>query len=222
MTYELACVLDGNLTKEAIDELVGKIKEELRDEAKLLSEELWERRRLAYRISGQAYAYHAFLYMNIEPTEIKTVQEKLTHTPHVLRFLISKQEVLPELKPRTPKVESKEATPVVKEEAPATVETPAEAPAAEEKPKKKVVARKTKVEKAEPTDEAEQEAEVAETANEVAPEQAEQEPEKTEKEEPKAKKTTKKEPKKGLSADLDNDDARIRELDKKLDELLKD
>jgi len=86
--YEILVIFDPRLTDEEVEELLVKIKDNLKGlGAEVSKAENWGKRRLAYEIRKQREGTYAVIECSATPTVIKEFERQLGLNEQVLRFL---------------------------------------------------------------------------------------------------------------------------------------
>jgi small subunit ribosomal protein S6 len=88
-TYELMVIIDASPEAEKIDRAVKTIEELITGKkGKILSNDNWGRRRLAYEIQRRQYGYYSLFTFEIDPKEVIELNRMLRLNPMVLRHLM--------------------------------------------------------------------------------------------------------------------------------------
>ncbi|MCA9349395.1 30S ribosomal protein S6 [Candidatus Saccharibacteria bacterium] len=91
-TYEVAVLYHPDLELD-LDKGATKVKQIISDAGgKLVAEDVWGKRKLAYRIAGNEHAVYAFYEVQMPGTAIAKIEASLNITDEVIRFLISKND----------------------------------------------------------------------------------------------------------------------------------
>ncbi|MBR3565686.1 MAG: 30S ribosomal protein S6 [Paludibacteraceae bacterium] len=86
--YETTFILNPVLSEDQTKEVVGKIKDLLTNGgAKILNEEQWGLRKLAYPIKGKTMGFYIVLQFDAEPTMVNTLETAYRRDERVIRFL---------------------------------------------------------------------------------------------------------------------------------------
>lgn len=89
-SYELAILFDPDLEID-LDKPAKKVKDIVAEAGgKITAEDNWGKRKLAYKINGQEMAVYVFYTVEIDPTNVKSIEQKLNITDEVIRFLVTK------------------------------------------------------------------------------------------------------------------------------------
>mgnify|MGYP001594447376 FL=1 len=92
-TYELTLVLNAALEKPALEKLLAKIKKLVTETGgKVVKEEEWGKRILAYPLKKQTEGLYYCLDLGLEKKEAQAINNKLQMEENVLRFLIVRKE----------------------------------------------------------------------------------------------------------------------------------
>ena len=81
MVYELMVVVKNEEALLGVKELFKK---------EIKSEEVWGKRRLAYRIGPATDGYYAVYQLELVPSTVKNLSKELTASKEVLRYLFNK------------------------------------------------------------------------------------------------------------------------------------
>ena len=198
MSYELMLVIQGQIPEELSKEVVNKVKNTITElGGERINEDFWGRRKLAYKIENQEHGYYDVLNFSIEAENIKKLENEIKLINEIIRYLIIKKIERVAEKPKARKE--------IKEKAVIARVTEKEKEEIKEKlvlEKKEGLQIPEEKKREEPKIEKDKAEKKVEEIKEVKPEEKEPKEEKVE------VKTTEKE--------------RLKELDKKIDELLKE
>jgi small subunit ribosomal protein S6 len=87
--YELAVVITPDLTDAEIERYLHTFRQLLeKNEVKILEEESWGRRPLAYRIEKKTEGFYLFLKVEMESTKVSTLDQALRLDHNILRHLM--------------------------------------------------------------------------------------------------------------------------------------
>lgn len=87
--YELMSVVQGQIPEDLAKEVMNKIKSMVGDlGGKDLSEDFWGRRKLAYKIGGQEHGYYDVLNFQISPENVRRLEEEIKLIGEVIRYLM--------------------------------------------------------------------------------------------------------------------------------------
>ena len=87
-TYETVFILTPVLSDEQMKEAVEKFKDVLKEnDAKLVNEELWGLRKLAYPIQKKSTGFYVLFEFEAEPTIVKRLETAYRRDERVIRFL---------------------------------------------------------------------------------------------------------------------------------------
>lgn len=138
-TYELTYIIPEKFDEKEIPQISEKVKKLLPD-GKIIKENSWGRRQLAYPISKNKFGYYVTLVFETEPENIEKIISKLKLEETIIRYLIAGVE-LPKAVKEVKEVEKAE------EKAEAPKVKPKEKPEKIEIPKIKIRAKPKKIEK---------------------------------------------------------------------------
>ena len=86
--YELVLILSSELTESEAEKSAEKIKSSLeKKEGKILFEDFWGKRDLAYKIQKQSTGFYFLYEMEIDGSRIQEIEEELRINKDVIRFL---------------------------------------------------------------------------------------------------------------------------------------
>ena len=86
--YETVFILTPVLSDEQLKEAVEKFKDVLKEnDAKLVNEELWGLRKLAYPIQKKSTGFYVLFEFEAEPTIVKRLETAYRRDERVIRFL---------------------------------------------------------------------------------------------------------------------------------------
>jgi len=89
-SYELAILFDPDLEID-LEQASNKVKTIIADNGgKVINEDNWGKRKLAYKIKNQEMAVYVFYTAEIDPKNVKQIETTLNITDEVIRFLITK------------------------------------------------------------------------------------------------------------------------------------
>ena len=89
-TYELAVLYhpDLEIDLEKASQKVVKLVED--NKGKVIGEDNWGKRKMAYKIKGHDHAVYVFYSLELPPQSLKKIESSLNITDEVIRFLITK------------------------------------------------------------------------------------------------------------------------------------
>ncbi|OIP25288.1 30S ribosomal protein S6 [bacterium CG2_30_37_16] len=111
--YELAYIIHPDL-ENTLDKVTDKINKLINDRGKILKEDVWGKRKLAYPIRKQNFGVYVIANIEIEPTAVQDLERLLQRTEEVIRFIVVTQESVSGLAQKSGD-EAKEAKRVRKE-----------------------------------------------------------------------------------------------------------
>lgn len=130
-TYEVLFALSVKNGDEAVAATSEKIRSLIAENAEIVAEDVWGKRKFAYPINYQNEGYYVLIYFKSEPSFVAELTRVLGITEDALRYMILSVDE----KKQTINVNNKPAAEVVEEAAPAeevvVVVEEAEAPAEE-------------------------------------------------------------------------------------------
>ena len=202
--YEMMVIIKGDILAQEIEKQLERIRSFISEhKGKIVFEDLWGKRDMAYRIKGQDAGFYAVLYFDGAPEEIKGLESNLLIEPDLIRYLIS---IISEEK-KIDKVEPGDERPLPKEEKSRDGRRPSPAPI-KKKEEPKVVAPVKEEVKEDPKKEEKVEEVVVEEKEEVAEAPVEEE--------------AKEEPKKDVELEGDTEEDKLDDVDAKLKSIIDD
>ena len=204
-TYELTYAFQENLDEKEVAKTADQFQKSLTD-IEVEKQDLWGKRKLVYQISKNNFGYFVSLIFKTAPENLSKIEKKLKQKEEIIRYLIVKAQLPKTVKPK----KEKESATADKEEVKSLDETRDKEEKTEisaKPPLDSARGKKKKVEKTAP------------------PEKTEEK--KTEKEEPKVKIIAKTPVKKAkekapITKEIEAEEKKMKDLDEKLDEILKE
>lgn len=234
--YELTYLVSDEVLENDLNKLTGKVSEIISAaQGKIKKEEIWGRRKLAYPIQKQNFANYVTLWIELPADQVTGINHELQIIPQVLRHLliiksaseeqikVTKEDVVAD--EELEKVIGDKSVEIIAGETEESYDLMAKREQEEEKTEEIVENKVTEVEEKAPVTEKPKKKRQAKSEEQKETEQSyaniiEESDTKTKKEKIKTTKTKKtaENPKKNKEDEAD----RIKKLDEKLDELLKD
>lgn len=90
--YETAFLISPNLEEEAIEKVISQMAEVVKKKGKLINEDRWGKKRLAYPIQNFEEAFYVFFLYEADPTVPFELERRFKQTEAVLRYLTIKKE----------------------------------------------------------------------------------------------------------------------------------
>lgn len=92
--YELTFIVRINTSAEVMDEQVQQVQTWLTEDGqgRILKEEIWGRRKLAYDIDHQNEGYYVHYLVELETSILPELEQNLKLAPDILRYLIVRGE----------------------------------------------------------------------------------------------------------------------------------
>ena len=92
--YELTFIVRINTSAEVMNEQVQQVQAWLvaDDQGRILSEDIWGRRKLAYDIDHQNEGYYVHYLVELETSALAELEQNLKLAPDILRYLIVRGE----------------------------------------------------------------------------------------------------------------------------------
>ncbi len=134
-TYEVLFALSIKNGEEAVEAAKAKIMGLIADNAEIVAEDVWGKRRFAYPINYQNEGYYVLVYFKSAPEFVAELNRVLGITEDALRYMVlavdEKKQTI-NVAPKTAPVEAPAEEAVVEEEVVVVAEAPAEeAPASD-------------------------------------------------------------------------------------------
>jgi small subunit ribosomal protein S6 len=86
--YEITYLISDDVAESEINKVSGKVNGYIADaKGKVLKEESWGRRKLAYPILKQQFATYITLNFELEPEKLRAIEKDIFHAPEILRHL---------------------------------------------------------------------------------------------------------------------------------------
>ena len=87
-TYETIVVIDSLLKNEEIDEIINKVERVISNNGgKIVSNERWGKKRLAYEIKRRQYGYYVEIVFEAPPNLIRILEREYRLEENILRYL---------------------------------------------------------------------------------------------------------------------------------------
>jgi small subunit ribosomal protein S6 len=113
--YETGLLIAPNLSEEDVEQLIGQAAEVISQrEGKLVNQERWGKRRLAYPIKRHGEAFYVFFHYEGKPDIPTELERRFKQTDTVLRYLTLQkdtQEMIPRKRKKEKSAEPAEAGP---------------------------------------------------------------------------------------------------------------
>ncbi len=89
-TYELVYILNPDLRDDDLEAANLKVHQAIdRNDGRVVFENHWGRRRLAYPIAKKTLGYYVLLHMEVDPLNVARVERLLNLDENVMRYLIT-------------------------------------------------------------------------------------------------------------------------------------
>ncbi|HBG82089.1 TPA: 30S ribosomal protein S6 [candidate division CPR2 bacterium] len=85
--YELAYIIHPDL-ENTLDKVTDRVNKFVNSHGKVIMEDIWGKRKLAYSIRKQNYGLYVILNMDLEPSAVSELEKLLRRTEEILRFMI--------------------------------------------------------------------------------------------------------------------------------------
>jgi small subunit ribosomal protein S6 len=107
--YETGFLVSPNLTEEETDKLILQMAEVIsQKKGKMLKEDRWGKRKLAYPINKFEEAFYVFFHYEGEHDVPSELERRFKQTDTILRYLTIKRELKEDIKERKKPVKAKE------------------------------------------------------------------------------------------------------------------
>ena len=90
--YETAFIISPNLEEEAIEKVISQMAEVVKKKGKLINEDRWGKKKLAYPIQKFEEAFYVFFLYEAEPTVPFELERRFKQTEAILRYLTIKKD----------------------------------------------------------------------------------------------------------------------------------
>jgi small subunit ribosomal protein S6 len=91
MKYEFMAIVKPFLPEDVRNKLVAKLKKLFVDNGgKVVKEDIWGKRHLAYKIDGHEEGYYVLYFVEMPKDGLSKVKEELKMTSDLLRYIIIK------------------------------------------------------------------------------------------------------------------------------------
>lgn len=93
MKYELMLIMKPMLTEDIRANVLKKIEDTItKSKGKVLSQDLWGKRHLAYLIEGNEEGYYVVYTFELDSDKISELDDQLKFQNDILRYLLSKED----------------------------------------------------------------------------------------------------------------------------------
>ncbi len=158
--YETAFLISPNLEEEAIEKVISQMAEVVKKKGKLINEDRWGKKRLAYPIQKFEEAFYVFFLYEADPAVPFELERRFKQTEAILRYLTIKKETKEKARRKEKEVPEEKSLPE-------SEEIPTEGEETGEEPEEETVEKKEEEEEPE-ADEEEEAVEKEEKADEEA------------------------------------------------------
>lgn len=86
--YELTVLINNDLDEKARDKIIEDIKGKVSDGGKIIKEDLWGSRNLAYPIKHQTLAFYAHFEFENELKSISSLDKNIRLNEDIIRYLL--------------------------------------------------------------------------------------------------------------------------------------
>ncbi|MDH4257229.1 MAG: 30S ribosomal protein S6 [Candidatus Aminicenantes bacterium] len=90
--YETAFLISPNLEEEAIEKVISQMAEVVKKKGKLINEDRWGKKKLAYPIQKFEEAFYVFFLYEADPAVPFELERQFKQTEAILRYLTIKKE----------------------------------------------------------------------------------------------------------------------------------
>lgn len=107
--YELVVLLHPDLEID-LEKPLAKVRKLIADgNGEIVKEDVWGKRKLAYRIKGEDFAVYVYMEVKLPAEAVKKLQSTLNITDEVLRYLLTAIDLKARAAAEAAKAEAKEA-----------------------------------------------------------------------------------------------------------------
>lgn len=93
MKYEFMAIIKPFLPEDGRIKLIDQIKKSFTERGgKILDEDLWGKRHLAYKIDGHEEGYYVLYNVELPQDEVKELEEEMRLKGDILRYIIIKED----------------------------------------------------------------------------------------------------------------------------------
>jgi small subunit ribosomal protein S6 len=90
--YEVVTILKGTLTDAEAKKIEAEVKENINKNGKILAEETWGKRRLAFKVQKLSEGYYYFYTVEADKAKVTLIKDYLRHNTEIIRFLFLKKD----------------------------------------------------------------------------------------------------------------------------------
>ena len=116
--YETAFLISPNLEEEAIEKVISQMAEVVKKKGKLINEDRWGKKKLAYPIQKFEEAFYVFFLYEADPAVPFELERQFKQTEAILRYLTIKKETKEKMKRKEKEVPEEEKSLPASEEKP--------------------------------------------------------------------------------------------------------
>lgn len=116
--YETAFLISPNLEEEAIEKVISQMAEVVKKKGKLIKEDRWGKKKLAYPIQRFEEAFYVFFLYEADPTVPFELERRFKQTEPILRYLTIKKETKEKVRKKEKEVPEEEESLSAAEEVP--------------------------------------------------------------------------------------------------------
>lgn len=109
--YETAFLISPNLEEEAIEKVISQMAEVVKKKGKLINEDRWGKKKLAYPIQKFEEAFYVFFLYEADPTVPFELERRFKQTEAILRYLTVKKETKEKARRKEKEVPKEESLP---------------------------------------------------------------------------------------------------------------
>ena len=116
--YETAFLISPSLEEEAIEKVISQMAEVVKKNGKMINEDRWGKKRLAYPIQKFEEAFYVFFLYEADPTIPFELERRFKQTEAILRYLTIKKETKEKVRRKEKEVPEEEESLSAAEEVP--------------------------------------------------------------------------------------------------------
>ena len=90
--YECMFIINPSIGEKEIQAAITLIKENIEKAGKIVKEDLWGEKKMAYKIKGSSKGYYGLLDVEIDGKEIKTMNNIFNLNGNIWRYMFVKKE----------------------------------------------------------------------------------------------------------------------------------
>jgi small subunit ribosomal protein S6 len=114
-SYEMMYVISGDVQESELKKIQKKVLSLIENtQSKVIKENFWGKKHLAYSIQKQDYGFYVLVLFKAMPDKLGELEDKIKLTDEIIRYLLTKEEMVKPKKPKKPKIKKALEKPVKK------------------------------------------------------------------------------------------------------------